>query len=100
MTVRKNFYLIFKEAVNNAVKYAGCKNIFVSIHYKNNLLQMIMKDDGSGFDMRQLAAQGKKSLSGNGIENMKRRGKEITGNYIINSTPGNGTLIQLQFHIT
>ena len=100
MTVRKNFYLIFKEAVNNAAKYAGCKNIFVSIHYKNNLLQMIMKDDGSGFDMRQLAAQGKKSLSGNGIENMKRRGKEIKGDYIINSTPGNGTLIQLQFHIT
>lgn len=100
MTARKNFYLIFKEAVNNAVKYAGCKNLFVHINYKNNLLEMKIQDDGNGFNMEQLVAQGKKSLSGNGIENMKRRAREIKADYRINSSTGNGTCIQLQFYIT
>jgi ligand-binding sensor domain-containing protein/two-component sensor histidine kinase len=100
MTARKNFYLIFKEAVNNAIKYARCKNLSVGIHYKNNLLQMKIEDDGNGFDMQQLEAQVKKSMSGNGIENMKRRAKEIKGECSIKSIRGSGTCILLQFHIT
>jgi ligand-binding sensor domain-containing protein/two-component sensor histidine kinase len=100
MTARKNFYLIFKEAVNNALKYAGCKNLFVSIGYKNNLLHLNIQDDGQGFNMEDLLDKTKKSLSGNGIENMKRRAKEIKGNYTISSIPGKGTSIQLEFPLT
>ena len=33
MTKRKNFYLIFKETINNAIKYADCKKLWVSIRY-------------------------------------------------------------------
>jgi signal transduction histidine kinase len=100
MTARKNFYLIFKEAVNNTLKYAGCNNLFVKIGYKNNVLELIIQDDGKGFDMDQLLDKNKRSLSGNGIENMKRRAKEIKGSYDISSIPGKGTTIKLQFPLT
>ena len=50
MDHRKNFYLIFKEAVHNAAKYAECKNIWVKIESATPHLRMIIKDDGKGFD--------------------------------------------------
>jgi ligand-binding sensor domain-containing protein/two-component sensor histidine kinase len=100
MTSRKNFYLIFKEAVNNTLKYAGCKHLRVNISLKNHQLYLEMQDDGQGFDMEQLQVQPGKSLAGNGIANMKRRAREIKGTYIIESEPGKGTTIRLQFPVT
>jgi ligand-binding sensor domain-containing protein/two-component sensor histidine kinase len=100
MTVRKNFYLIFKEAINNAIKYAGCNNLVVKIAYENNLLQLIVNDDGNGFDENYLATKAANSLSGNGIGNMKRRAQEIKGECQVKSIPGKGTTVWLKFPVT
>jgi len=100
MTRRKNFYLIFKEAVNNAVKYAACRNLQVSVSQKNNQLTLTIQDDGKGFDMEEMKRQSGSSLSGNGIENMKRRTGEIKGSYTIESIPGKGTVVILVFPVT
>lgn len=89
MVVRKNTYLIFKEAINNAVKYSECKNIVVSVRLHTvNFLQMIIKDDGVGFDMVR-------SNSGNGLLNMKNRAAEMDGALEIKSELNKGTVITL-----
>ncbi|HQV01515.1 MAG TPA: triple tyrosine motif-containing protein, partial [Bacteroidia bacterium] len=41
---RKNLYLIFKEAINNAAKYAQCKNVWIAITMQGNKLIMCIKD--------------------------------------------------------
>lgn len=61
---------------------------------------MRIRDDGGGFDLRQLTSKATTSLSGNGIENMKRRAIEIKGKFNIETTPGKGTTIELLFPVT
>lgn len=97
MTKRKNFYLIFKEAVNNAMKYSGCRNLHVTIRRQQHLLRLEVQDDGNGFDIRQAGQTS--SLSGNGLRNMELRTKEMKGKLNIVSMPGEGTTIALEFPI-
>ena len=89
MEVRKNLYLIFKEATNNMVKYAAANRASFSIKGEKNNLIMLIKDNGKGFDTSQ-------STKGNGLKNMKKRAGEIGGQLVIESGPGKGTEIQLR----
>jgi len=88
MEVRKNLYLIFKEATNNMVKYANADKAMFAIKGEKNNLTMLITDNGQGFDLNRLP-------EGNGLKNMKRRALEIGANLTIESFPGNGTKIQL-----
>lgn len=99
MEKRKNFYLIFKEAVNNALKYSGCKQMEVRVRYHHQHIELQVKDDGKGFDPRQADSRSALSLSGNGLHNMQRRAAEMGGSCTIQSEPGKGTLVQLRFPV-
>jgi len=92
MEVRKNFYLIFKEATNNMVKYSGADKAFFSIKRENNYLNLVIHDNGKGFDTN-------KSTEGNGLKNIKRRAQEIGAKVIIDSFPGKGTTVQLSVSV-
>jgi signal transduction histidine kinase len=100
MDKRKNFYLIFKEAVNNAIKYSGAKLISSNIAVKGNSLQLKVSDDGVGFNPEAEINAGKSSLSGNGLHNMHKRAHEMQGKLDIQSGPGKGTIIVLSFPLS
>lgn len=97
MTRRKNFYLIFKEAVNNALKYAQCKNLWVKISLRHHYIDLEVKDDGAGFDREKVQIYASQSLSGNGLRNMEMRAAEMKGVWTISSRPGEGTTVHLRF---
>lgn len=88
MEKRKDFYLIFKEAVNNAAKYSGASEVRVNLRNENNLLQLEIRDNGRGFD----PAAAKR---GNGLDNMQRRAERMGGKFSIESAPGNGTRVEV-----
>ena len=88
MDVRKNLYLIFKEATNNIVKYAGASKATFKVSGTKEKLIMLITDNGKGFDVRS-------GSQGNGLKNMKRRAEEIGAQLLIESGIGNGTTIQL-----
>ncbi len=90
---RKNLFLIYKEAINNAVKYSKAKTITVELNRKNKLLSLIIKDDGVGIEQSRMD-------TGNGISNMKQRAVDIGGNVDISSVNGIGTSIKLEFKTT
>jgi signal transduction histidine kinase len=90
MEKRKNIYLIFKEAINNAYKYSHASTVSVSIAARANHLIMTISDDGSGFIPSGPATQG------NGLENMKFRSKEIRAHLHITSGPKHGASIELK----
>ena len=89
MAKRKNFYLIFKEAINNIYKHAGCKTVNVSIAQQAKYIVMIITDDGAGFD----SANG--VPVGNGLKNMQARAKEISARLSITSRLMKGMRIEL-----
>ena len=94
MTQRKNLYLIFKEAVNNAVKYSGCANLTIELREEDADYLLRVQDDGVGF-----AVDGGRegNLGGNGLGNMHRRAQEMGGALNMRSTPGAGTTVELRF---
>jgi len=92
MDVRKNLYLIFKEAMNNMVKYSGADKASFTISGTKNNLMMLIRDNGKGFDVHQHSL-------GNGIRNMNRRAEEIKGKLLIESGPDIGTTIQLLLNV-
>lgn len=85
---RRNLYLIFKESVNNALKYSECSRVelFLTIH-RHNLL-MSIEDNGIGFE--------KESGSGNGLNNIRQRAEELGGTLEIFSEKGAGTRVVLK----
>ena len=97
MTSRKNFYLIFKEAIHNALKYAECKKAEVSIKKSNHHVELIVRDDGIGFNQAIVEAKAAQSLSGNGLRNLRIRTGEMKGECVIESAPGKGTMVYLKF---
>jgi signal transduction histidine kinase len=87
MSQRKNVYLVFKEAINNAVKYSGSKKIDVKAAIDNRQLLLSVKDYGKGFEISL-------STRGNGLDNMRNRAKELNGGLEVTSA-GSGTTIDL-----
>ncbi|NNL90879.1 MAG: hypothetical protein HKO66_01475, partial [Saprospiraceae bacterium] len=96
MVQRRNIYLIFKESVNNAIKYSSGHRIKVYIAIRNNLFELIMTDDGKGFNYEEVKKMN--TLGGNGIKNMKNRAKEIKGNLEFDSIKDIGTKVKFTFN--
>lgn len=94
MQVRKNFYLIFKESLNNVVKYAEANRVIVNVTKFQNTINMEMRDNGKGFNMMN-NIPGNQSPEGNGIKNMKQRAWEINAILKIESKESEGTSIEL-----
>jgi len=94
MLRRKNLFLVFKEAFNNAVKYSHASNIEVIFELKQkNSLVMKITDNGSGFEYNN-------KKPGNGLGNMQKRAEEINGRLKITTAPGAGTSINIVCKIT
>jgi two-component sensor histidine kinase len=94
MSQRKNLYLLFKEAVNNAMKYADCANLQVSLDRDGVDVVLSVEDDGKGFEPN---TKNNGSTGGNGLGNMQKRAAEMNGTLSISSSPGVGTTITLRF---
>ena len=90
---RKDFYLLFKEAVNNAAKYSNCSNLDIMIEQDAQTLHLTVKDDGIGFKEGAIKA-------GNGLNNMRERAASIAGAINIVTEPGKGTQVSLEVPIT
>lgn len=85
---RRNFYLIFKESINNLVKYADATQVSIQLLQDGPLIKLLIRDNGKGFDTSQHS-------DGNGLNSMKRRAKEMKAQLKIESAIGNGTNIEL-----
>ena len=88
MEARRDFFLIFKEAVNNVAKYSNCKHVLIDISLYQKRLMLNIIDNGVGFDVNV-------ADNGNGLINMRKRADAMKGKITIKSQPSAGTQILL-----
>ena len=89
-TVEDNLLRIGQEAINNAVKHALAQRIFVNLVFGTRRVQLIIRDDGRGFDNH--GARNEKP-GHFGLIGMRERAEQIGGTLSIQSTNGSGTEI-------
>jgi PAS domain S-box-containing protein len=92
MRVRRDLYLLFKEAVANVVNHAGCTEASVRILAEAGVLHVEISDNGKGFVTSERG-------SGRGLVNMESRARAIGATLDITSQPGRGTSIVLRLPI-
>ena len=86
---KKNIFLIFKESINNAVKYADSEIIKIGLDLKNEQFIISIQDYGKGFD--------KNKISHNfGLNSIESRSKILGGSAEIISKINEGTLVKIQ----
>ncbi|TZF84069.1 tetratricopeptide repeat protein [Pedobacter sp. BS3] len=73
--VQRNLFLTLKEALHNCIKHADCNSVSIKLTYTNQLLTIIIADNGKGFDINHLKGKG------NGLRNMKYRITAIGGEF-------------------
>ena len=88
-----NSYRILQEIVNNAIKHADAKDVFVSVNQNQNTIEMEISDNGTGFDFEQ---KKKKSF---GLTNIKNRVEEINGSLKVTSNSENGTIYSITIQL-
>ncbi|GAB6283552.1 MAG: hypothetical protein STSR0008_23280 [Ignavibacterium sp.] len=84
MERRRNFWLVFKEMVTNAVKHSQCRNLEITIFLSDNKINLIVSDDGKGFNLEKIK-------KGNGVNNIYLRSKNLNGDIKLETSPEKGT---------
>lgn len=86
--VRRDVFLIFKEAVNNIVRHSECAHAAIELRVEGHLLELNVIDDGKGIDVTA-------SNEGQGLASMRRRAESFGGKLEIDSSNGRGTTVRL-----
>jgi len=80
-------FRLIQESVSNAIKHGEPKDIWVKIEWLNDIINIVVKDNGKGFDKNEVRD---KSF---GLIGMRERIVLLKGTMKINSAPGHGTTI-------
>jgi PAS domain S-box-containing protein len=93
--VKLGFFRIAQEALNNIRKHAKASKANIVLTFRDDRMEMIVTDNGTGFDVNEAAARagGRGSL---GLMSMRERARLIGANLKIDSKPGYGTVVRVQ----
>jgi PAS domain S-box-containing protein len=88
--IEQELYHIALEALNNALKHAKATLVTINIDKEKDQVELTVVDNGAGFALSDLEA-----TKGMGLVIMRERAKELDAVLTIDSTPGEGTQVQV-----
>ncbi len=91
--VQLMIYRIIQEQINNILKHAGAKNVFIQLCVTSEHILLAIKDDGVGFDTT-------KNTGGIGLRNITLRAGFYDGTVRIISSPGQGCTLEVTIPLT
>ena len=86
--IRRDLYLIFKEAVNNAARHSPCTAVAIVMRAEGTRLTLEVTDNGTGFEAAE-------ETDGNGLASMRRRAARLGASLDVESGAGVGTVVRL-----
>jgi len=89
--MRHNIFLVVKEALTNALKHAGAREVRVQAKVAGPSLEITIQDDGCGFSLAEPPHPGKQ----HGLGNMRDRAQAMGGKLELESLVGGGTIVRL-----
>ncbi|MGB7293149.1 MAG: GAF domain-containing protein [Thermodesulfobacteriota bacterium] len=92
-------FRIVQEAITNVVRHARAQKVLVELRNRNSILEVIILDDGIGFNVR---AAHRRAVSGAsfGLLGMQERVRLAGGQIVIESARKRGTMIRAQFPLS
>lgn len=97
--IEAGLYRIVQEALTNISKHAGAKNAEIRLRAKAPYLDLVISDDGCGFDPEHVVAEGSRDHLG--LKGMRERVAMLGGEFTLQSRKGGGTIksfrVLLQF---
>lgn len=87
MEPRRDLYLLFTEALHNAVRHSGATHIAVALTASGGRVGFTIEDDGTGFDPDAVARGGR------GLTTMRQRANALGGTLAWAPRKGGGTVV-------
>jgi two-component system, NarL family, sensor kinase len=86
-------YRIIQEWINNSIKHAEAKEIFITLSCEEGKYNLMIEDNGRGFEVEEA-----EKSNGNGWKNMVSRMQMLNGKFYVDSSPAQtGTTFTLEF---
>lgn len=90
---------IAQGAVGNVAKHAQATRARITVTYSEDTVRVDIVDNGVGFDVKAVESR-PSGLGHIGLAAMRRRAEEVSGEVIIESSPGNGTAVSVSVPLT
>jgi len=90
--IRRNIFLIFKEAINNLAKHSQATSVLVTLKVNEFNLEFEIEDNGIGFF--ESNPYSNENMPGFGLDNMKIRANSVNADLSIKSSSGKGTIVR------
>lgn len=89
---------ILQEALLNVRKHASARQVKVTLSHKENMLRVVVSDDGQGFSPAELRTRSPEK-GGAGLQVMRSRALALGGQFKVQTGPGQGTRVEASISI-
>jgi signal transduction histidine kinase len=83
-----NYYRIIQECISNSMKHSEATALRITASETNGIIELIVQDNGKGFDKLTLAKKAQRSF---GLLNIEERVNYLKGRFDLQTAPGKGT---------
>lgn len=83
-----NYYRIVQECISNTMKHSEATALRITASATNGMIELIVQDNGKGFDKLTLAKKAQRSF---GLLNIEERVHYLKGRFELQTSPGKGT---------
>ncbi|GAB4370334.1 MAG: hypothetical protein Kow00128_17300 [Deltaproteobacteria bacterium] len=89
-------FRVLQEAIINACRHGKAENLFVTLSFREEGIEVEVEDDGVGFDLEEVLESARKGrVKGLGILGMEERIALLDGRFSIRSKPFEGTTVHV-----